>query len=120
MKTLTATLLTVLALSSTAAVAGDMNYQAADNSKASELCVTAATGSPIQLLVTVRDYHQTNGVFGGFKWIANNVTCNGQYIGEFAKQAGNEHAADQFMKFNRGSVQIRDIAFVDRGTVILN
>ena len=117
MNTLTATLLTALALSSTIAMAGDMKYKAADKSKASELCVTAATGSPIQLLVSVRDYPNSNGIFGGFNYIANNVTCNGKFIGEFAKEAGNAHAADQFMKFNKGTVQIRDIAYVDRGRV---
>lgn len=86
-------------------------YVAADESRETQLCVSAAMDAPIRFYSSVRD--------SGFslRSVSNNVTCNDASIGQFAASAGNTRNAKQLMKvFNgEGRVEIRDEVSLNAG-----
>lgn len=97
-------------------------YVAADNSPESKLCVTAATANKMRMHNEVRTFRAstTKGTLGkSYRLIANQLYCNGVDIAEFAASAGNQVVADQLMKYRDSNVQIRDIAKVSHGTVLV-
>lgn len=98
----------LLALTATAVQA--VEYVAADNNPASQLCVSAAMEKPIRFLVAMRD----NGV--SKRYVANSVTCNGTNITSFAQQAGNQGNYNMLKRHRRGHVEISDLAQVPATT----
>lgn len=89
-------------LAATAAQA--VEYVAADNNPVSKLCVSAATESPIRFFVQASDLRLSR------TFVANHITCNGEHIASFAKQAGNEQNYRHIIFYRRGQVEISDIA----------
>ena len=111
--------LTVAALTfglSTTAFATE--YVAADDSIESKLCVSAATSSKIGMHNEMKNFRTTSFVSSNYELVANKVSCNGMSIAEFALEAGNDVVAEKLLKFqHEGSVEIKDIAAIRRGTV---
>lgn len=106
-----------LALNASAAT-----YVAADNSAESKLCVTAATANKMRMHNEVRTFraNTSKGTIGkSYRLIANQLYCNGVDIAEFAASAGNQQVADKLMKYRDNDVQIRDIAKISHGTVVV-
>jgi len=91
--------LLVVATSSQAAV----KYVAADGSKESALCVSAAIDKPIQFANHVE--------MSGFPYrhLARVLTCNGKQVAMFSLQAGNTATATRLARYSqkRGTVDIR-------------
>lgn len=113
--------LTFLALTfSMAMSANAATYKAADNSAESQLCVAAATYNKINMNQAVKRF-MPNSSLGkmnkNYRFIANNLYCNGTDVAEFALKAGNEAVAKKLLKYRTEDVQIRDIAKVNHGTV---
>lgn len=106
----------LLTMGMSQANAGD--YMAADDTKESRLCVSVAQDSKIGLHVKVRDYRSgmTNS---NFKFIANNLYCNGENVVDFARNAGNDAIAEKLSKLRKGDVDIRDIAMLNSGHVVV-
>lgn len=107
---------TILCITSATAFADQekvITYVAADNSYASELCVTVATGNKFQLAEKVKALKPTTIVKRNYEYIANRVSCNGTDVTTFAVNAGNYDIAEQLVKHREGSVKINDIAKVE-------
>jgi hypothetical protein len=101
----------LLALTATAATAAQaVEYVAADDNPASQLCVSAAMDKPIRFLVAMRD----TGV--AKRYVANSVTCNGTNITSFAQQAGNQGNYNMLKGHRRGHVEISDLALLPAAT----
>ncbi|WP_438865055.1 hypothetical protein [Neptunicella sp.] len=85
-------------------------YVAADNSRESKLCVSAAMDSRIGFYITYKKSGK------GLHYIANSITCNNLLIGDFANQAGNTLNANHLAKFQRvkGHALIKDYALTDK------
>lgn len=94
----------MLALSATAVQA--VEYVAADDNPASQLCVSAAMDKPIRFLVAIRDTGASK------RYVANSVSCNGTNITSFAQQAGNQGNYNMLKRHRRGHVEISDLAQV--------
>ncbi len=92
-----------LTVTAGSAMAGTV-YVAADDSKETHLCVSAAMATPIQFHVDVRDSGYS------LRSVSNNVTCNNAAIGQFAESAGNLRNARKLQKMynGEGKVEIRD------------
>ena len=97
-------------LALTAATAQAVEYVAADDNPASQLCVSAAMDKPIRFLVAMRD----TGV--SKRYVANSVTCNGTNITSFAQLAGNQGNYNMLKRHRRGHVEISDLAQVPAAT----
>lgn len=84
--------------------ATDKQYNAVDGSLYTKICVTAASGNKLQLIKAIED--------SGFShhYVANQVTCNGMSIGQFAAQAGNQVAQNYLNKFLKKSTEEARIA----------
>lgn len=98
----------MLALSATAVQA--VEYVAADDNPASQLCVSAAMDKPIRFLVAIRDTGASK------RYVANSVSCNGTNITSFAQQAGNQGNYNMLKRHRRGHVEISDLAQVPAAT----
>lgn len=85
-------------------------YVAADNSKETRLCVSAAMDSRIGFYISYKKSGK------GMHYIANSITCNNLLIGDFADQAGNTLNANHLAKFQRikGHALIKDYALADK------
>ena len=93
--------------------------EAADTSKASELCVIAATGNKQQLRVKINDFIPNTTVNSrNYRLIANKLSCNGNNVVDFAQILGNVAIAEHLDNYRRGNVQIRDLANNLSGKVI--
>lgn len=81
-----ATIAAVLAVTfgSAVASASDLKVVAKDQSRPTKLCVTAANGSTVGMVVAV----QRSG--WSMKFVRDNISCNGQSIGQFAAMYGSE------------------------------
>lgn len=113
--------ITALALTfSMAITANAATYEAADNSPESKLCVAAATQNKINMNQAVKNFMANSSLSKmnkNYKFIANNLYCNGTDVAEFAKNAGNEAVAKKLLKYRSEDIQIRDIAKMNHGTV---
>ncbi len=92
----------VLAVIGTTATAG-VRYVAADDSKESSVCVSAAT-----------DRHnifsdKVEAAGFGYKMVAAKLNCNGVNIALFSAEAGNTKTAQRLARYSpaRGEVEIR-------------
>jgi hypothetical protein len=83
--TKSALVLAVLGLSmATAANAAEVKVTALDNSLASQLCVTAATGSRVKMFKDMSNSGWSK------QFIKSNIVCNGDSIGTFAARYGSD------------------------------
>lgn len=81
-------------------------YVPTDNSVSTKLCVSAAMDFPIR-------FHRLQKHTGlPLRYIATEVQCNGQSIGDFAYQAGNAVVAKRLNRLNPKATytEIQDIA----------
>ena len=117
--------LTVLAVTfglALSAHASDATYVAGDNSAESKLCVAAATASKMNMRNKIRLFRASSTpstINQTYRLVANKLYCNGIDVAEFAASAGNQDVADKLMKYRDNDVQIRDIAKVSHGTVVV-
>ncbi len=92
------------------AFAKTTTYVAADNSKASQLCVSVAMGIKHQVRNNIEAFKPTTMLKQNYRMIVNNVTCNGQDLVNFALNTGNYPIAEHLSRHRQGNVEIRDIA----------
>lgn len=85
-------------------------YVAANNSRETKLCVSAAMDSRIAFYVAYKNSAK------GMHYIANNINCNNLLISEFANQSGNTANAAYLEKYQRkqGHTQIKDYVSVNQ------
>lgn len=79
-------------------------YVAADASRETQLCVSAAMDPAIRFVIKMQDSGLSRKV------IATRITCNGTNITAFAKEAGNSKNYQRLSRYHRGYVEISDIA----------
>lgn len=118
------TITTVVALSSillfaasSSASTDDINiesaadYKAVNDSMETHLCIAAAKSTQAELKQTmfqhVHEYRTFNGMY---KFVANNVLCNGKAIADFAVQAGNMDVAYKLASYEKQRITISDLA----------
>lgn len=89
-------------------------YVAADDSRESRICVSAAMDAPIRFHSTV----EASGI--KLRTVAKQVTCNDVGIGQFAASAGNARNAKKLLKFYSGDgrVEIRNEVSLNNGAGI--
>ena len=111
---------TVLAFTAASSAFADTTYLAADDSKASKLCVAVATGNKHQVRNHVSGFKPTTMIRQNYRMVVNNVTCNGQDLVNFALNTGNYPIAEKLSKYRQGNIQIKDLAKQQKiyGTVI--
>lgn len=85
-------------------------YEAADNSPESQLCMAAATASKFKMHRQVADFTPTVLTSKNYRLVANKLYCNGMNVADFAKSAGNFEVANKLMSYRDNFVEIRDIA----------
>ncbi len=112
-------LLVALALTTAnLASAGDsLTYVASDNSIESKLCVAAATASKTRVNTIVKQVSSTKLTRKNYTLVANELSCNGINIADFAAQAGNIAVANKLKSYRTKNVEIRDIASTFTGSV---
>jgi hypothetical protein len=89
-----------MGLSMTTVVAKEApQFEAADKSKTSQLCVTLATGNKHQIKNAIKSIRPAHGLKQNYRFVANRVTCNGLYVHEFAANAGNDANVEFFAKY---------------------
>lgn len=110
--------LTLSALTVTAANAGERpKVVAKDNSIATQLCVSAAAGSRIGMLIEIRDSGISKRV------VTNKIHCNQEPLVTFvAKYGRNAEAMLDYLVPNNTNVTIRDLAknSSQTGTVVVS
>ena len=79
-------------------------YVAADESRETQLCVSAAMDPAIRFVIKMQESGMSRKV------IASRITCNGTNITAFAKEAGNMKNYQRLSRYHRGYVEISDIA----------
>ncbi|WP_192954692.1 DUF3718 domain-containing protein [Gallaecimonas mangrovi] len=99
------------ALTSTAALADNSQFVAANNTPETQLCIKAATATPIQMLMAVQESRFS------YRQLANSLKCNDVAVGRFAKAAGNDRVAYQFLRRMSRSVQVTDMVALNSGTI---
>ncbi|MBC3764407.1 DUF3718 domain-containing protein [Neptunicella marina] len=85
-------LFTLCVAMSATSVAGT-HYVAGDNSRATQLCISAALDAPVAFVSKQRESGYS------LHYIARNVTCNDVSITKFAQQAGNNRNANRIAMF---------------------
>ena len=117
--TLTAIALTSV-LVSTASLANThthSQYVAADDSMASALCVTVATGNKAQVRNAIANIKPSHMLKRNYEFAVNRISCNNEELVDFALSAGNDNIAVHLSKHRFGNIDIRDIAMKYQGNV---
>jgi hypothetical protein len=93
----------------------ELQFQAANNSLETRLCVAAVTDNLVRLRSYVYRYERTP------RFVARHIDCNGQNITAFALKYGAETTGKMLHRFNPkvGEVSITDIAALNQGNVIM-
>ncbi|NQD38190.1 DUF3718 domain-containing protein [Permianibacter sp. IMCC34836] len=104
-KLMKVSLLAMVIAGATAANAG-VRYVAADDSKESLICVSAAVDHHMAFA------NKLERVGFTYKLVANKLDCNGQDIASFSAAAGNLKTASILARhsWSKGSVQIKEVA----------
>lgn len=101
------------AVLSSAVLAAEPQYVAADNSIESALCVSAATANRFEFQQQLESLRVRPAV------AANKLMCNDLPVASFAQQAGNTVVYQQLKRYIKGQVDIQDIALVPAHGVVL-
>ncbi|WDE13473.1 DUF3718 domain-containing protein [Thalassomonas haliotis] len=104
MKPVITVLLTAAAAFAFSANAATYKFVAANNLPGTKLCISAVKNDLIGYKDMAKRYHVRH------KYIANNVTCNGEEIASFAAAYGATRTAEYINRFHKGKVSIIDIA----------
>jgi hypothetical protein len=112
-------LLVALALTTAnLATAGNSeSYVTQDESIESKICVAAATASKLHMNRVVKQIAPTKSMHSKYEMVANELSCNGMNIADFAAQAGNIKMANKLKSYRTKNVKIRDIAATYSGSV---
>ena len=103
-------------LLSTQTFAADKQYVAGDSTPETKLCVTAAVGSYSSFKRQMTYYATYSPMAMKFRFVANNIYCNGYNIAQFSEDAGNTLVANKLKKYRKHNVKIYDIAMVGGAT----
>lgn len=109
-------------LFSTQLFAADKQYVAADGSPETKLCVTAAAGTYNKFRRQLTSYATYSPMASRYRFVANNIYCNGYNIAQFSEDAGNMKVANQLKKYRKHNIKIYDIAMVggpNSGSIII-
>jgi hypothetical protein len=86
-------------------------YEAVNDSMETHLCLAAAKSTQAELKQTMFQHvHEYRTVNGMYKFVANNVLCNGKAIADFAVQAGNMDVAYKLASYEKQRITISDLA----------
>lgn len=102
-----------------AGVANANNYKAGDDTMESKLCVSAATSSEFQMTSKIKFYLPGSQINRKYQLVANNVSCNGLSIAEFAADAGNYEVANKLASYQKKNAKIHDLANKSNGNVVV-
>lgn len=97
------TLFSLLAVGVAGSASAETRYVAGDDSLETQLCVSAVTDSSIRFYVRVQE--------SGMKMVgvARNITCNGESIGSFTRNAGHAGNAHQLLRHDPGYVEVKEV-----------
>lgn len=112
-----------LALSAVAsASAMDGQYEAADNSYETKLCMTIATKSLSQVKRVITQANTSKLPSVDYKQVTQNIHCNGLHVADFAYQVGKINVANKLNKYRNTHVSIEDIAkkTIDKTEIVRN
>ena len=112
----------VYLLLSTQLFAAETQYVAGDANPETKLCITAAVGSYTKFKRQMTDYATYSPMSTKFRFVANNIYCNGYNIAQFSEDAGNTLVANKLKKYRKHTVKIYDIAMIggpNNGSVII-
>ena len=98
------TLLFICCVLTSSAVAAQTQYVAADQSRETALCISAATDKKADFKQELK-YNRVGAAVA-----ANKLVCNDMPVASFAFQAGNTAVYQHLKKYVRGHVDIQDIA----------
>ncbi len=102
----------VCCIVTSASVAAEPQYVAADSSMETALCISAATSDRLDFKQDLQHNRIRPAV------VANKLQCNDQPVANFALQAGNTAVYQHLKKYVKGHVDIQDIAAgANKGTV---
>lgn len=99
-----------IAASSFALAGTEKVFVESDNSFESNICVAAATMNKRKLTTKLDTAIPGNMKASKLQFVANELTCNGMPVAEFAFQAGNYEVANVLAEYERNNVKILDIA----------
>lgn len=119
MKLLKYTIATLFFAGSAAVSANTPVYEAADSSYESQLCVSLTKASTLKASRLIADAHISKMPSLDYRLVANNITCNGENIADFARQVGNDKLANRLAQYQVRYGQIKDIAAKQNGNVNL-
>ena len=104
-------LIAVILTSANIAAAGtNKAYVAQNDSIETKICVAAATGSKMQMNRVVNQLSSSKLINTKYELVANELSCNGVNVAEFAAQAGNYDVSKKLMSYRTKNVKVRDIA----------
>lgn len=116
-KTLSVLALSTAALAVSVHAAPETEFVASDNSMASALCVTVATGNKHQVRNAIANLKPSHMLLRNYEFAVNRISCNGEELVDFALSAGNEKIAGHLSKHRFGNINIKDIAMRYQGNV---
>lgn len=97
------TLFSLLAVSVAGSASAETRFVAGDDSLETQLCVSAVTDSSIRFYVRV----QESGM--NMRGVSRNITCNGENIGSFTRNAGHAGNAHQLLRHDPGYVEVKEV-----------
>jgi hypothetical protein len=95
-------------------------YEATDNSIESSICVAAATGSNLRMNALIKNISSSKFMNRKYRLVANQLSCNGINVADFAALAGNTNVANKLKSYRGKNVTINDIATTYKGTVTIS
>lgn len=93
-----------------AAAGTNKAYVAQNDSIETKICVAAATGSKMHMNRVVNQLSSSKLINTKYELVANELSCNGVNVAEFAAQAGNYDVSKKLMSYRTKNVKVRDIA----------
>lgn len=112
-------LLVALALTTAnlASAGTSQSYVTQDDSIESKICIAAATASKLHMNRVVKQIAPTKSMHSKYQLVANELSCNGMNIADFAAQAGNIKMANKLKSYRTKNVEILDIASTSSASV---
>ncbi|MCO7198585.1 DUF3718 domain-containing protein [Pseudoalteromonas sp. OANN1] len=97
-----------------AGTASAADFVAADNSKATKVCMSVVKDNKIHLFHTIKENHLKKRV------VEEKLHCNDMPVGKFAATYGFNKAADFLGVDNKVETSIKDIAKLDKKTIFVS
>lgn len=79
--------------------AKETQYEAANDSRTTKLCMTIATGNKHQIKNAIKAFRPARSLKSNYRFVANNVSCNGMFVHDFANNEGNGDNVEFLAKY---------------------